>query len=84
MIRRATVDDGPTIAALFRRSFGTLSFLRTLHTPGEDRVFFGRTVAEDEVWVWEDDDRRVLGFAAMGPTAGRRPASFNAPPRRSG
>ena len=50
---------------MFRRSFGTLTFLPTLHTPDEDREFFGRAVEEQEVWVW-DEDGRVLGFAALG------------------
>jgi ribosomal protein S18 acetylase RimI-like enzyme len=52
------------IAALFRRSFGTLTFLPTLHTPEEDRAYFGGTVADREVWVWEEDGA-VLGFAAL-------------------
>jgi putative acetyltransferase len=64
MIRRAAAADGPPIAALFRRSFGTLHFLPALHTPDEDREFFGRVVHEQEVWVWEENDR-VLGFAAL-------------------
>jgi ribosomal protein S18 acetylase RimI-like enzyme len=64
MLRRATADDGPEIAALFRRSFGTLTFLPTLHTPEEDRAHFGRIVAEQEVWVSEDDGR-ILGFASL-------------------
>jgi GNAT superfamily N-acetyltransferase len=52
------------VAALFRRSFGTLTFLPTLHTPEEDREHFGRVVAEQEVWVAEEDGR-VLGFAGL-------------------
>ncbi len=52
------------IAALFRRSFGTLTFLPTLHTPEEDRGFFGSVVADGEVWVWEEGGV-VLGFAAL-------------------
>lgn len=52
------------IAALFRRSFGTLTFLPTLHTPEEDRAYFGGVVADREVWVWEEDGA-VLGFAAL-------------------
>ena len=52
------------IAALFRRSFGTLTFLPTLHTPEEDRAYFGGIVAEREVWVWEEDGS-ILGFAAL-------------------
>jgi GNAT superfamily N-acetyltransferase len=65
VLRRAGPDDVPVIATLFRRSFGTLTFLPTLHTPDEDREFFGRAVEETEVWVW-DEDGRVLGFAALG------------------
>jgi GNAT superfamily N-acetyltransferase len=64
MLRRATVEDGPEIAKLFRRSFGTLTFLPTLHTPEEDRAHFTRMAAEDEVWIWVEDDR-ILGFAAI-------------------
>ena len=52
------------VAALFRRSFGTLTFLPTLHTPEEDRAFFGGVVADHEVWVW-DEDGAILGFAAL-------------------
>lgn len=58
-------DDGGAIAALFRRSFGTLTFLPTLHTPDEDRAFFGRAVDEQHVWIWEEGGQ-VLGFAALG------------------
>jgi putative acetyltransferase len=65
MIRRAATDDAPAIAALFRRSFGELAFLPTLHTPEEDQSFFGAVVEEQEVWVW-DEDGRILGFAALG------------------
>jgi putative acetyltransferase len=65
VIRRATAEDGASIAVLFRRSFGTLTFLPTLHTPDEDRAFFDRAVKEQEVWVWEEDGR-ILGFAALG------------------
>ena len=50
---------------LFRRSFGTMTFLPTLHTPEDDGEFFGRAVSELEVWAYEEDDR-ILGFAALG------------------
>jgi putative acetyltransferase len=64
VIRRARAPDAAPIAALFRRSFGTLAFLPTLHTPEEDREHFARVVAEQEVWVW-DEDGRTLGFAGL-------------------
>jgi GNAT superfamily N-acetyltransferase len=64
VIRRAGLEDVNAVAALFRRSFGTLTFLPTLHTPEEDRAYFGGIVAEREVWVWEEDGS-ILGFAAL-------------------
>ena len=63
MIRRATDGDVDAIAELFERSFGTLTFLPTLHTLDEHRAHFARVVAEQEVWVW--DDAGILGFAAL-------------------
>lgn len=64
MIRRAGAADATAIAALFRCSSGTLTFLPTLHTPTEDRQHFRRVVAEQEVWIAEEDGR-MLGFAAL-------------------
>jgi ribosomal protein S18 acetylase RimI-like enzyme len=64
VIRRAEPSDVEAIATLFRRSFGTLTFLPTLHTPDEDRWFFGAVLAEHEVWV-DERGGRVLGFAAL-------------------
>jgi GNAT superfamily N-acetyltransferase len=64
VLRRATRADGPEIAVLFRRSFGTLTFLPTLHSPAEDREHFTRMAAEQEMWVWEEAGR-LLGFAVL-------------------
>jgi putative acetyltransferase len=49
---------------LFRRSFGTLTFLPTLHTPEQDREHFTRMASDQEVWVFEEDGR-ILGFASL-------------------
>src|SRR3954454_23083501 len=64
MIRRARSDDADAVASLFRRSFGTLTFLPTLHTPDEDRAFFAKVIAGAEVWVAEEGGR-LVGFAAL-------------------
>jgi ribosomal protein S18 acetylase RimI-like enzyme len=64
VIRRATPEDAEAIAALFRRSFGTLTFLPTLHTPEEDRRHFARLVERAEVWV-ADEEGGVLGFLVL-------------------
>ena len=64
VIRRARPEDTSAIAALFRRSFGTLTFLPTLHTPAQDRDHFGRLVHEHEMWVYEVGDD-ILGFAGI-------------------
>jgi putative acetyltransferase len=69
MIRRATAGDVDAVAALFRRSFGTLDFLPTLHTPDEDREFLGRVVAEQDVWVAEREGR-ILGFLSLDGKVG--------------
>ena len=63
MIRRAAADDVDAIAEIFERSFGTLTFLPVLHTLEEHRAHFGRVVAEQEVWVFEDEG--LLGFASV-------------------
>jgi hypothetical protein len=36
-----------------------------LHTPEEDRVFFGTVIRDDEVCAW-DEDAGLLGFVASG------------------
>jgi GNAT superfamily N-acetyltransferase len=64
MIRRAGPADVETIAGLFERSFGTLTFLPVLHTHGEHLRWFARRLDEKEVWVF--DDGEVRGFATLG------------------
>ena len=64
-LRRARSEDIDPIAWLFRRSFGTLTFLPSLHTPEEDLAFFAGVLAEQEVWVAEAEGL-IVGFAALG------------------
>jgi ribosomal protein S18 acetylase RimI-like enzyme len=64
MLRRATAEDVESLAKVFRRSYGTLTFLPTLHTPEEDRAHFASVVVERDVWVSEHQGR-IVGFAAL-------------------
>jgi GNAT superfamily N-acetyltransferase len=64
VIRRAGPEDADAVAALFRRSFSTLTFLPTLHTADEDRRHFADVIGKAEVWV-ADDGARLQGFAAL-------------------
>ena len=63
-MRRAGPSDAEAIADVFIPSFESLTFLPMLHTHDEDRAFIRRLVADDEVWV-ADDDGHVVGFAAL-------------------
>ena len=64
-LRLATPEDTAAVAPLFRRSYASIGFLPTLHTPEEDLAFFGEAIERDEVWVAEDGQGRLLGFAAL-------------------
>jgi ribosomal protein S18 acetylase RimI-like enzyme len=68
MIRAARPGDVDGIAELYERSYGTLSFLPTLHTLEETRAWFARVIAEREVWVWEEEGA-ALGFIVLGDAA---------------
>jgi ribosomal protein S18 acetylase RimI-like enzyme len=64
VIRRAKAEDAEAIADVFTRSFGTLEFVPKLHTPEEDRAHLAGVVAEQDVWVAEEDGR-IVGFLAL-------------------
>lgn len=62
--RRALPDDTPAIAAVFRRSrAAALPWLPVLHTPEEDRGYFGSQVDATDAWVVAGLDGTILGFA---------------------
>jgi GNAT superfamily N-acetyltransferase len=65
MIRRGTVEDIESIAALYERSFGTLTFLPVLHTREEHVRWFSTVMERDELWLYEDDGT-VVGFMMLG------------------
>ena len=64
MIRRATDADADAVAAVFGRSFATLDFLPKLHTAEEDRAHLEGVIAEQDVWVAEDEGK-LAGFIAL-------------------
>ncbi len=65
MIRAAGLADVDSVAELYERSYGTLSFLPTLHTLEEHRAWFRQVVAAGEVWIWEEYGLN-LGFIVLG------------------
>jgi GNAT superfamily N-acetyltransferase len=58
MLRRASLEDMPGLARLYRRTVQTsLPFLPTLHTPEEDAWWFSeRLFAVNEVWIAEGEN----------------------------
>lgn len=66
ILRPATADDAPAIAALLRAAFRvSLPFLPELHTPEEDLAFIaGRVLPTSTVWV-ADADGMVAGYIAF-------------------
>ena len=64
MIRRGGAEDVDAVAALYERSYATLTFLPTLHTLEEHRGWFGRVFAEREAWVYQEGGS-ILGFVAL-------------------
>jgi GNAT superfamily N-acetyltransferase len=64
MIRRGTAEDIEAIAALYERSFGTLTFLPMLHTYEQHVAFFGGLMEKQEVWVY-DEAGALKGFTTI-------------------
>jgi ribosomal protein S18 acetylase RimI-like enzyme len=64
VIRRATARDAEAVARVFSRSFATLEFLPKLHTAEEDREHLAGVIAEQDVWIAEEDGE-VVGFIAL-------------------
>ena len=68
-LRRAIRDDMSAVAVLHRLTMtASLPYLPDLHTPAEDLAFF-RDVLFDrgEVWVAENADGDIVGYAAVSP-----------------
>jgi GNAT superfamily N-acetyltransferase len=66
-LRRATLGDAETIAAVFSPSFRLLTFLPALHTLAEDRWFIEHIVLRDcEVLLAERDSIAVAFLARQG------------------
>ncbi len=65
MIRRGRAEDIDAVAALYERSFATITFLPVLHTLDEHRRYFARVASEQELWVYEESGT-VRGFMTLG------------------
>jgi ribosomal protein S18 acetylase RimI-like enzyme len=65
MLRAARAADAPAVVAVFHAARAdALPYLPLLHTPEEDRTFFGGLVDQRLVTVAEADGR-VAGFLAL-------------------
>jgi ribosomal protein S18 acetylase RimI-like enzyme len=64
VIRRAADVDLDAIVGVFQRSWSTLTFLPLLHTLEDHKRFFGRVLAEGEMWVY-DEASAIVGFLAF-------------------
>jgi GNAT superfamily N-acetyltransferase len=69
ILRRASLDDMPTLARLHRLTVQTsLPFIPILHTPQEDAWWFAdRLYAANDVWLAEDGEGRAAGYIAFRP-----------------
>ena len=66
-VRLATRRDIPAIADVFRKAREVaLSYLPDLHTPEDDRAFFGGKVME-ACTIWVADAGGVIAFCAYRP-----------------
>jgi len=63
-VRRAGPSDAEAIAAAYIPSFESLTFLPMLHSHDEHRAHVLRLVADQEVWVAEDEGG-IVGVAAL-------------------
>lgn len=64
-VRLAGADDADAVADVFVASFGTLTFLPTVHTEAETRAWIRDVVLRShEVWIAEDGGS-VVGMAAL-------------------
>jgi ribosomal protein S18 acetylase RimI-like enzyme len=65
MIRRGTSADIEAVAALYERSFGTLTFLPVLHTVEEHVLWFSSLLEQNELWLYELEGV-IVGFIILG------------------
>ena len=66
-IRPAAPADAEAVADLFLAAKAEMTYLPVLHTDAETRSWIRDVALRDlEVWIAEDDDGQVVGFAALG------------------
>jgi GNAT superfamily N-acetyltransferase len=64
-LRSGETDDVAPIARLLRSTYDRMTFIPRLHTPEEDLAYVAGLVVDHEVWVVENGDAGVLGFAVL-------------------
>jgi GNAT superfamily N-acetyltransferase len=64
-LRRATVEDADSIAAVFSASFRLLTFLPFLHTPAEDRRFIEEVILGHCEVTLAEDASGIVSFLAL-------------------
>jgi GNAT superfamily N-acetyltransferase len=66
-IRPAAPADAKALADLFLAAKAEMTYLPVLHTDAETRSWIRDVVLRDlEVWIAEEDNGKVVGFAALG------------------
>ena len=66
-IRPAAPADAEAVADLFLAAMAEITYLPVLHTDAETRSWIRDVVLRDlEVWIAEEDNGKVVGFAALG------------------
>jgi GNAT superfamily N-acetyltransferase len=65
-LRSGETDDAAPIARLMRSTYDRMTFIPRLHTAEEDLAYIAGLLADHhEVWVAENGDTGVLGFAIL-------------------
>ena len=65
MIRRGAREDIGAVAALYERSFATLTFLPVLHSLEQHVSWFSSVLERAELWLYEEEGA-IVAFMFLG------------------